>query len=267
MKYNILNDFRRYLNNKYNKNTADTYYFAVDKILKNHQFGDLSEVNFGSLGIDKIKGNKNEFSAIKNGLKNLNKFSSDFKIPKDDFFKEISKKKRNFIKSKGKEINLDKTRRKINATKNDKYKLAFRLAMVSGLRVSELSQLSKKDLKIDSDANKIDVFIERGKGGKKGNVLSMEDPYLCQKLSGYIEKLNNGDKIFPAKQSLKNKAKSLGIEMHDLRRIFAITYRKNLMNEGVGILQANEATQNALRHTRFSTTKRYLFNKKLRFKR
>ncbi|MDE6687560.1 MAG: hypothetical protein K2K17_09610, partial [Lachnospiraceae bacterium] len=57
----------------------------------------------------------------------------------------------------------------------------------------------------------------------------------------------------------------LGIECHDLRRICAITLRNELKKE-MPVEEANAQVKEQLRHARFSTTKRYLFNRKLRVK-
>ncbi len=63
---------------------------------------------------------------------------------------------------------------------------------------------------------------------------------------------------------MREKADELGIECHDLRRIFAQTTREELKKE-MPVAAANEIVQQRLRHARFSTTKRYLFNRKLKF--
>ena len=63
---------------------------------------------------------------------------------------------------------------------------------------------------------------------------------------------------------MRKKANALGMECHDLRRIFAIQTREALKKE-VQVEEANGIVMQQLRHVRFSTTKRYLFNRKLKF--
>ena len=54
-------------------------------------------------------------------------------------------------------------------------------------------------------------------------------------------------------------------ECHDFRRIAAITYRDKRRADGEPLTDANEETKDFLRHARFSVTKRYLRNRKLKF--
>ena len=69
MKYDVLERYRSYLNGAIdNKNTADRYYFAVAKCLRNIQFDTLSDVSDKHIEeyLIKLKGSGN-FSALKNG--------------------------------------------------------------------------------------------------------------------------------------------------------------------------------------------------------
>ena len=83
MKHNVLGEFRKHLQEVVkNKNTADRYYFAVNKLLEDRQFNSLSQIDPEDLK-EKLTGikTKNDFSAAKNGLKHLKEFSEDLQLP------------------------------------------------------------------------------------------------------------------------------------------------------------------------------------------
>ena len=142
MKYDILNNYKAYLQANLNKNTAKTYYSAVNKVFDGIDFNDLREVSETKI-LDRIKNlkSKNQVSAAKNGLKYLQVVNNHLQMPSDAQIAEISKHKRNYVKSRGKSVDFDQMLRKVNVLKNKKLKLAYRLAAISGLRVSELAAL------------------------------------------------------------------------------------------------------------------------------
>jgi integrase len=265
MKYDILSAFREHLNAVTdNKNTANTYYFAVDKLFKGLQFNDLSEITPNQ--IEQLLAQtrtKNRLSAAKNGLKHLKAFDSSLNLPADSFFAKTSANKRNYSVRPPKTLNHDTICRKVNAIRDPKLKTAYRLMMQSGLRVSECAELTKRDIIIDGDSVKIDV--RHGKGGSNDVVQCMNDSWLAEKLAELTGGLNDDDKPFYAAQTMKNKAAERGLECHDFRRIAANTHRDCLRDEGAALPEANSATQEFMRHTRFSVTKRYLTNRKLKF--
>lgn len=160
---------------------------------------------------------------------------------------------------------LETIDRKINRLENEKLKLAFRLMKVSGLRVAEVASLKKTDIQVEG--NQIFVTVHHGKGGSNGVVHCMPDSYLLNKLSMFIASKSDEEKLFYSASAMKKKALELGIECHDFRRIAAITYHQSLRKEqNLSVEQADELTQEFLRHERFSTTKRYLYNRKLELK-
>lgn len=67
------------------------------------------------------------------------------KLPAEEMFREISIHKRNRSKRPRKTIYLMPVNRKINQIKDDKLRYAYRLAEVSGLRVSELADLEPQN--------------------------------------------------------------------------------------------------------------------------
>lgn len=266
MKYDILSAFREYLYGAVkSRKTADRYYFAVDKLLSGCQFDDLSELSCGELEreLEKCSGKAN-FSAAKNGLLHLKEFDGSLSLPSEKFFAEQSRHKRNHSKKPAKTLYLDTTNRKIDAIRDKKLKLAYRLMMTSGLRVNETAQLTKDDILINGE--NITVNVLHGKGGSNGKVECMQDPYLAKELPLFLEDKPSGEPVFYAQSTMRRRANELGLECHDLRRIAAITYRKEQMDNGTPVFDANAQTKSFLRHARFSTTKRYLFNRKLKYK-
>ena len=159
---------------------------------------------------------------------------------------------------------LDTISRKISRLENNKLKFAYRLMKVSGLRVSEVALLETQDLQFQE--NQLLVHVRHGKGGSNGVVTCLADPYLVSKLKNYVADKSADDRLFYSASYMKEKAMKLGIECHDLRRISAITYHNQLRREGKSVEEADELTKQFLRHERFSTTKRYLYNRKLKLK-
>lgn len=269
MKYDVLEGLKGYLEKEYGKNTAKKYYAAAVKLFRNDYDLTVSGINEEKIKerMNRIRG-KNEFSAAKQAVLGLKKVYPDISIPKEDWFQEESRHRKNRLKKKAKTIDLDATQRKINQISDPKLKYAYRLAMDSGLRVSELAEVLPEDITFkDGD---IYVNVTHGKGGSNGIVKCQKDPYLYEHLQDFIKKREEypdqeNNKLFYSSNTLQKKANDLGIECHDLRRICAITLRNELKKE-MPVEEANAQVQAQLRHSRFSTTKRYLFNKKLKMK-
>lgn len=265
IKYDVLDNFRNYLKEKIlNKNTADRYYFAVEKIFKDMTFSSSEEISKSEVEkiLLELKG-KSNFSAAKNGLKHFSNFDSSFKNPTDSFFSTVGKTKRNRSIKPPKTLNYESITKKINSIANDKLKVAYRLMMFSGLRVSETAQLLKKDISFpDEETVKINVL--HGKGGSNGEVVSVKNKLFAQSLKQYIETCPE-EKPFYAAKTMKNKAGEIDLECHDFRRVASQLHKKEAIENGSSAFDANDSTREFLRHKRFSTTKRYLMNRKLEF--
>lgn len=265
MKYDILNGFKSYIDLKLNTNTSKTYYSAVNSLFKDADFSTLQQVSEEYLieKLRKIK-TKNKLSAAKNGLKHLKEYDKRLKIPSDEMFSDIAKHKKNYVKSKGKRVDYDKMMKKVNAGRDLKMKYACRLAAVSGLRVSELSDLEPEDLHFNEDT--ITVHVRNGKGGKEGDVTCLNDKYLYEHLQEHVQETGPGEKLFYSEAYMRKYAWKQGIEMHDFRRAFAILQKKKLLKEGKSAAESNKVVQEQLRHSRFSNTKRYLYGRKVLIK-
>lgn len=284
MKYDDLEAFKEYIYNRVsNANTARKYYGAVVKLFRNVGAGtDIKQLGIGFYQekIPELFKTRNEVSAVKNGLKYFREFmeakrspaggngtvgkigavKAACNLPEEDFYHEINRKKRNRSVKPKKVLYMDEIQRKINQMQDEKAKYAFRLALVSGLRVSELAGLDSGKITFGEDGL-IYVNVTNGKGGSNGVVKCLPDPYLYDRLQKYAEAHPEG-KLFYAESTLRQRAWELGLECHDFRRIFAIIKRNELKKQ-MPVSEANEEVKKALRHKRFSTTKRYLFNRKL----
>lgn len=265
MKYELLEPFKEYLYDQLTGNTARTYYAAVVKLFKDSNINRMEDVTQEYLQRELVLRFKtrNEFSAAKNGLKWLKEYYPGLRVPDQSFYKQQSLHKRNFTKKPGKVIYFDPTLRKINQIKNQKLKYAYRLALISGLRVSELADLEPGDITFED--GRIIVEVRNGKGGHGGTIHCREDPYLYEKLQQYIVVNGQADKLFYDEAKMRKEAWRLGFECHDLRRIYAIQMRKELRAQ-MPAKEADLQVQQNMRHVRFSTTKRYLYNRKLKIK-
>ena len=266
MKYDVLHAYREHLHGVFdNQKTADRYYFALDKLFKRVYFDKAGEISRETIEtLLTATEPKQEFIKAKNALKHFKAFDSTVNLPTAEFFKELSAVKHNHQLRPVKIINHDNICRKVNALRNVKLKLAYRLMMNSGLRVSECAALQKRDILISGDGV-VKIDVKHGKGGSNDVVTVMPDKWLTEKLTEYLKPLDSEEKPFYAAQTMKNKAGKLGLECHDLRRIAAITFRQSRRDDGEALYEANGQTRDFLRHTRFSVTKRYLMNRKLKF--
>lgn len=271
MKYDDLEAVKEYISIQVtNRNTARKYYGALVKLFEDvkveKDIKSLEEA-FYREKIPALFRTRNEVSAVKNGLKYFQAFLKEkgmaVSLPEEDFYHEVNQKKRNRSVKPRKVLCFDEIRRKINQIQDEKLKYAYRLALISGLRVSELAALSADKLSFADGL--IFVNVTAGKGGSNGIVECRPDPYLYDRLQQYIRAHPTGRLFYP-ESTLRKKAWKLGLECHDLRRIFAMTERNRLKQE-MSTQKANGIVQERLRHKRFSTTKRYLFNRKLVIKR
>lgn len=265
MKYDILNDVKQQMKEELNENTAKKYSASLVKLFGPIQFSEVSEISkeYIEQNTDRMFRTKNEFSAVKNGLKFFKKCYPDLQIPSEEYFKVCSLQKRNRSKKPKKQLSLKNTRDAIAGIQNDKLRLSYELAIASGLRVSELEAIHKNDLEFSEDGG-LAVRVTAGKGGANGRVECIRDAGMIRELQQYVEGLASEDRVFFSEAYMRRAATEAGFECHDLRRIFAQRRRRELM-QNMSAYEANAEVQKSLRHARFSTTKRYLFNRKLSF--
>jgi integrase len=142
-------------------------------------------------------------------------------------------------------MRLSTVNRKINVTRNKKMKLAFRLQEISGLRISELANLRKQDIKF-CENNRLSIFVRNGKGGKQRRFKTLDDKYLYKELKIFIEN-SKTDKLFYSDRYMQQKAKTLDFHTHDLRKTFSQIVRDRIPeNED----RTKEIVQDLLGHER-----------------
>lgn len=262
MKYDFLEPLQSYLKENLTPNTARTYYSAVTKLFSESQFTDVSQIPREYLEKQLVErfSTRNEFSAAKNGLKWMARLYPGLQLPAEEYFHSQSVRKRNFSKRPKKVIFLHPVERTINQISDEGLRYAYRLALISGLRVSELAELRAGDLAFEG--GRIYVTVRHGKGGHGGVIQCRPDAYLYDRLKAYTQGHGEG-RLFYGEAYLRREANRLGFECHDLRRAYAIMTRNELKKK-MPAAQADAIVQENLRHARFSTTKRYLYNRKLK---
>ena len=212
--------------------------------------------------------NKTELSQVVNSIRIIQEANPNINIIGEENLKNIIRnKKKNRHKSYN-PYHLNDVLKRINKIRDEKYKLAYRLMIRSGLRVFELSNLTKDDIEISND--EIIVTVLDGKGGKYGEIKCLEDKYLSKKLKKFLEDKPSKEKIFYSNISMQKKAQELGFKCHDLRRAYSKLVKKDLLNNLIEVNEdkkkkiIEEEVKIALRHTKFETSKKYLYSKRIK---
>lgn len=251
MKYNMLGGYNKYLIERYSKDTARTYRTRLNFLLEEQFLIDnFSDINFEKVinQFTKIK-HKNYFSQCKNALFHFAEFQGQ-KINHEDK-KKISELEQKTHKKyrKRKEINYQNVLSSVNYLKNGKLKLCFLTMINTGLRVSELAQITPQ---LSHISNKEIIFDFIGKGGESETVtlLRSDNKELFEKLVNHIQSTEDDKKVFYSAIYLQENAKNLGFKCHDLRRIYAqLKYRET---------RDKNEVRKKLRHVNIKTTNIYL---------
>ncbi|MCB6608450.1 site-specific integrase [[Clostridium] symbiosum] len=255
MKYDLVDGFREYLKKSLQPSTARTYANRMELLLADQSL--LSN----QIDIENIINNlstikyENYFSQSKNALFYFLKYKN-ISLPNEKL-EEIEKLKYNTSKKyrKQKLIDFPKINKKIKYLRNNKMKLSFETMLNTGLRVSELSQIKKKDCTINNDSI---IFLFEGKGGDMENITlyKKDNKKLFNVLKSHIEKKAVNDKLFYSAPYLQKQAEKLDFSCHDLRRIFAKQeYQKT---------KSKIEVMKKLRHENIETIEIYL-NSKVKF--
>lgn len=237
--------------------TRQTYINSLDRFLTKvySREKEIKEIKNKEL-IEELKKIrlKTEASAVVNGLRRLKDYLN---IPEEKSLKEVLKSKCTALVKKNEEKELKRILKKINAIRDKKLRLSYRLALVSGLRVFELAELKKNNIRIGNSG--IKVIVSDGKGGKSAVINCLRDNYLEKNLKEYLENFTD-ERIFYSKDYIMHRALKSGFQCHDLRRAFSKLVYKEKKKE-VGAYRANMEVKKAMRHAKFSTTRRYLKSK------
>lgn len=255
MIYEILNNYRAYLNETLSAETARTYTDRLGALLEGQSIINTMEnfdMNLVLENLSKVK-YKNYFSQSKNALLYFLKFQKlslgGEQLQKIKKLQNNTHKKYRKLKSQDYKV----IKRKIEHLKNQKLKLCYQVLMATGLRVSELSQIKTNDCVVLNNCFIQLSFV--GKGGKAQTIAISKDENtkLYNTLKNTLETTKLNEKLFYSSNYLQIKAKELGFTCHDLRRICSkLEYKK---------VKSKEAVKEKLRHSNMKTTELYLNSK------
>ena len=254
MLHNLLRDYRDWLLQSYSRETADKYRHNLAVLLAGQSVSDpINNLDVG-LVLGKLSDvkYKNYFSQSKNAFLHFCEFAginlSADTLAQIEELQDKSKKKHRKLKP----VEYNQIEDKIKQLRNMKLKLSYQTIIVTGLRISELSDLSPKDCSITADTI---TFSFIGKGSKTGTVeISKTDcPLLFERVTALITSTPANKKVFYSAVYLQKQATELGFACHDLRRVFAKLEYKKCKNK-------TEISEK-LRHSNIRTTNIYLKSK------
>lgn len=247
-------DYRSWLETKYTHATANAYYARMCTLLEGQPVNDTAK----RLDVEKVierlaeLTHKNEFSQAKSALLHFCEFQN---IPLSfEDVKRIEQMQSNARKKyrKLKAVDYITIDNKIKHLKNERLKLSFQALVATGLRVSELAQITPAHCVV-TDERLAFRFI--AKGGKENTtiVFKSEYPEFYGRLKEWITHTNPQKKMFYSAGYLQKQAQKLGFTCHDLRRACAkLEYQKS---------HSKKEVQEKLRHTNTKTTNIYLNSK------
>lgn len=254
MLYDVLDGYKQYLELSYSPETVRTYCNRLKLLFVGQSILNTIE----QLDIQKILDNlscikhKNEFSQSKNAFLHFLKYENILLSDEQLRQLKILESKTHKKYKKKKVINYKKIDQTIKHLKNKKLKLCYQILLTTGLRVSELSQITKNDCTVSTD--KV-IFSFTGKGGKqeKASVSKEDNTKLFAELKEHISTVQTSEKVFYCSNYLQAQAKKLNFQCHDLRRICAkLEYKKT---------RSKEEVKKKLRHDSVKSTNIYLRSK------
>ena len=224
-----------------NDKTKKRYAMALESALN-------SKLSFDDY-VESLK-DKHQINKLKSGIKNNDHLLESEKIKLIEVINGFNKQK--YKKNNEEQFKLKTALNRINLLKSKRLKLSFRFQLISGLRISELSNLEFKDIFLKD--NEYYVNVRQGKGNKDRTVKLLKDDYA---INNILElDTNNNNKVFCSVDYLQKQAKLLGFHTHDLRKAYSqITYYNDYDNPKKAI----KNLQNNLGHCEKSSTyKKYL---------
>lgn len=254
MMYDVLDAYREYLKPTFRPETIKIYVNRLEMLFEGQSVINLM-TNFDILKImgqlEKIE-YKNEFSQAKNAFFSFLTFQN-LTLSKEELNRIQSMEEHTHKKyRKMKSLEYQQVDKKIKRIKNKKLKISYQTLMETGMRVFELSQITKNDCIVKEDSI---LFYFTGKGGETetATVLKNRNKILYDGLVTLIKNTKAKETVFYSKHYLQTKAYELGFGCHDLRRISAkMEYKKT---------GAKKEVAKKLRHTNEKTTDIYLKSK------
>lgn len=254
MKYKVLESFRVFLSARLRPETARVYCDRLSTLLGNETVvNTLDNLDMNAM-INRLQSitYKNEFSQYKNALTYFCEFQNITlnreQQKKIGEFESHTKKKYRRLTS----VEFQKMDRTIKHLKNKKLKFSFQTLLATGLRVSELSQITANECTCTNDEI---IFSFTGKGGRRqtAKLSKKENKKLYDNVKEMIEDTKAERRVFYSSNYLQQKAKRYGFRCLDLRRASAkITYENT---------KSKEQVKQKLRHSNLKTTEIYLKSK------
>ena len=252
----------------YRQRSIDEYKNSFNKMYS-YLLREHDEINKESIYkyLKSIK-NKTELSRAVNAIRILENTESKFNCFSDSELKEIISNKSDNKTKSYETYTLDTAKRKINTIRDKKYKLAYRLMIISGARVFEVADLKKEDI-IFNDNKTITLKIKDGKGGKSATINRLKDDYLFKELKCFVENKLDEENLFYSKIAMQKKAQKLNFKCHDLRRAYSKLVQKEIKEEVIDFLDCEkdvivkEEIKKAMRHSKFETSEGYLYSKRI----
>lgn len=172
---------------------------------------------------------KKSLSKFKRSLEILKSEKKDQKFTNEiDFLinkcLEERKNTKKYHKNKKEVLKLKNVENSINRMKNIRNKLAFRLQMISGLRIAELSNIEYDNIRVTKEGRLL-INVINGKYSKDRLINCLPDKWVLNHLIDLKPK-NNG-KMFNSKEYLMKLANRLNFQSHDLRKVYAQTFYYN----------------------------------------
>jgi integrase len=186
--------------------------------------------------------NKKQIQKLKSGFK---LFNSDKNLIEILNIKEKYKDK--YAKQPEEQFKLRKAECAINRLKNERLKIAYRLQIISGLRISELANLERKDIIFKK--GRLYINVVNGKYNKDRIVKCLPDKFVLDKLIG-LDNRENG-KLFYNKQYMIDEAREINFHPHDLRKTFAQIF---YYNNPVSVEESKDQLREQLGHVKNSNT-------------
>lgn len=258
MKYDILHSFRELLEQEaLSENTRKQYYSFTKKVLEGLEWSTAADIDPDDVmdALVRLK-TANDVSAARNGLRLFCRYFPECRVGELPTAKTLHK--RNRAKRKWEPLELARVKRQINALPDENERLAYRVMLATGMRVSEVAALHPEDMTVTDD-EQLKFTLRHTKKGI-ADVVHTDDRYLMERLPQFIQEKASGEPIFKAYKTLKNRAGELNFECHDLRRAFSIEEyqraRRDLPED-----EALDKVRLELRHESERTTLRYLRRK------
>jgi len=233
----------------YSKETIRSYIYSVENFLKNSKNKGLNNETLRDYVINNLS------------LQNPSSVAKD-SFARKFFFEKVLKEKITLPTIKRNKtlpdiLTTEEIRRLIKITKNPKHRLIIKLLYGTGLRVSEIVNLKRKDVNFTESLIKI-----RLAKGKKDRFVKIPSSTVNE-LKSYMN-LETSEHVFPSNRNkkitkatiqaiLRNSAKKAGIKKRVYPHLLRHSFATHLLEQGTDL----RVIQKILGHSSLKTTQLY----------